>query len=90
MRHLQRLLVLGVLLTALSGCAARRPLHPLTADTGGPLNENERATDVLRYELTLEVFPDKTVIRGEGVTVLRALEPFETVELQLDGRFDVP
>ena len=35
------------------------------------------------------MLPDKKMIRGEGVTVLRALEPLEMVELQLDGRFDV-
>jgi len=90
MRHLLTLLVVGILLVDLGGCAARQPLDPLTADTGGPLTDNERATDVLRYELTLEVLPDKERIRGEGVTVLRALEPLETVELQLDGRFEVP
>ena len=90
MRHLSRVLFLGALVVNLGGCAAPATLDPLTGDTGGPLSDNERATDVLRYELTLEVFPDKKMIRGEGVTVLRALEPLETVELQLDGRFDVP
>ena len=84
------MLLLGAVLVASGGCAARQPLDPLTADTGGPLSENERATDVLSYELTLEVLPEKETIRGEGVTVLRALAPLETVELQLDARLDVP
>jgi aminopeptidase N len=80
------------LVIAAAGCASGPPppLDPLTADTGGALSANERATDVVRYELTLEVFPDEESIRGEGVTVLRALEPLETVELQLDARFSVP
>ena len=82
--------LLLVFITAVAGCATRKPLDPLTADTGGPLSENEHATDVLRYELDLEVFPDKQSIRGEGVTVLRALQPLDTVEIQLDGRFAVP
>lgn len=91
MRHLQRVLALAVSLSGLAGCAANTPpLHPLTGDTGGPLSANERATDVLRYELTLEVFPDERRIQGEGVTVLRAREALETVELQLDDRFEVP
>lgn len=89
-RRTLRLLVLVVVLPALGGCASHRPLDPLTGDSGGPLSANERATDVVRYELTLEVFPDKKRIQGEGVTVLKALEPLETVEIQLDGRFDVP
>jgi aminopeptidase N len=81
---------LAALLLLLGGCATSRPLDPSTATTGGPLTENERATDVLSYELTLEVLPGKKMIRGEGVTVLRALEELHVVELQLDAHFDVP
>jgi aminopeptidase N len=71
------------------GCAARMALDPLTGDTGGPLSENELATDVLRYELDLEVFPDKQSIKGNGLTVLRALKPLSVTEIQLDDRFAV-
>ena len=56
----------------------QRSLDPLTGDTGGPLSENERATDVIRYELALEVFPGKRSIRGTGVTVLRATSSLNT------------
>ena len=56
--------MLAVLLGGFGGCDPRPPLDPLTGDTGGPLSDNERATDVLRYELTLEVLPDRETIRG--------------------------
>ncbi len=81
------LLLLGALL--LPACATRRPLDPWTADTGGPLSDHERATDVVAYELTLEVFPGRQSLRGTGVTVLRALERLTYVEVQLDDRFKI-
>jgi aminopeptidase N len=83
-------LVLGALLTTLGACATVPPLDPATGTTGGPLTDNERATDVIRYELTLEILPDRKEIRGESVAVIRALDEIEAVELQLDGRFAVP
>lgn len=81
---LMRLLA-AVLLTA--ACAP--PLDPQTGDTGGALTANQRATDVLRYEIDLEVFPARRTIRGVGTAVVRALEPVDSVELRLDPRFDV-
>ncbi len=86
---LGRIVLLGALLLAPASCAWRKPLDPLTGDTGGPLSDNEQATDVIRYEIELEVFPDRQSIRGRGTTVLRALEPIEVIEIQLDARFTV-
>ncbi len=88
MRYLPLFSISAVLLS-LGACAAWKPLDPLTADTGGPLSANERATDVIAYELTLELFPRKRSLRGSGTIRLRALESISVVELQLDARFSV-
>jgi aminopeptidase N len=78
------------LIAALAGCAGQPPLDPLTGDTGGPLTANERATDVVAYELTLEVFPEKKALEGTGTMMVRAREAIREVEVQLDPRYDVP
>jgi hypothetical protein len=57
-----------------TGCASLAPLDPRSAESGGPLTPNERATNVLSYELVLEVLPERKFIGGIGTTRLKALE----------------
>lgn len=80
---------LFTVLVAALGCATA-PLDPRTAASGGPQTALAAATDVLAYELELEVFPQRRALAGVGTTIVRALEPVSAVELQLDARFEVP
>ncbi len=80
---------ISLLALTMGACATRMPLDPRTANTGGLLTASERATDVISYDLTLELFPKKRSIRGSGTAQLRAIEPTTIVELQLDSRFTI-
>ncbi|MBF7074897.1 M1 family metallopeptidase [Glaciecola sp. MH2013] len=62
-------------------------LDPLVANTGQPFSEVARKTDVIAYEIDLELFPGSKSISGFGSATFTMLEPSSQLELKLDPRY---
>lgn len=74
--------------SALEAAARGEPfeddLHPETARTGKPLSAIQRAFDVQYYALSIRVMPSERTIEGTVDVTFAALEPLDTIELDLD------
>jgi aminopeptidase N len=74
----------------LAGCSAiEPPLDPIIGDTGQVLSATALTSDVIKYDLELEVFPDNKSIKGIGRTEFLIIKATQYVELKLDSRFDI-
>ncbi|MEO1043389.1 MAG: M1 family metallopeptidase [Pseudomonadota bacterium] len=80
-------------LWALAACASiddeQQALHPETRQSGGERTNLQDAYDVLHYELELAVDPVLERIDGSISIRFKALAALDTVELDLDPRFDL-
>lgn len=65
------------------------PLDPIIGDTGQVLSNTALSTDVLSYDLQLEIFPNQKSIKGIGHTEFLLIQKSQYVELKLDSRFDI-
>ena len=73
----------------LSGCVSVAPLDPVIGEMGQPQSELAQKSDVQRYELELEIFPDSKSIAGVGRAQFLILENTDKLELKLDSRFEI-
>lgn len=73
----------------LTACSSLPPLDPIIGDAGRAQSELALKTDVLRYEIDLEIFPGQQSIAGNGSTTFRIVEATSQVELKLDSRFKI-
>jgi aminopeptidase N len=87
-----RALSLAVALAALAASCRQLPLerqeHEDPYDSGGRLIAEQASYDVLRYELALEVFPEKRAIEGAVTVRARAGAPLSRLVLDLDPRLE--
>ena len=85
-------LVAAVVCVLLIGCNAvdnpqMRSRQPY--DSGGPVRPEQAAFDVLHYDLSLRIEPERRFITGELAMRALALEPLDRVLLDLDPVFEV-
>ena len=73
----------------LTSCASVAPLDPIIGDAGKPLSDIALKSDVIRYELELEIFPGTQSIAGIGSTEFLIIENTNKLELKLDSRFAI-
>jgi aminopeptidase N len=73
----------------LVGCVSVAPLDPIIGDSARPQSAVARSLDVVRYELELEIFPERKSIAGVGRAEFLLLQNTDKLELKLDSRFDV-
>jgi aminopeptidase N len=76
-------------LAAKENAPMQAPLSKQTQKSGAALSKLQAAYDVLNYTLDLEILPKEKAIKGTGRTALKVVAPMDTLELDLDSRFDV-
>ena len=81
--------VIAALEAAARGEPFEDDIHPETARTGKPMSPIERAFDVKRYVLSIRVMPAARQIEGTVDVLFEALEPLESIELDLDPKLDI-
>jgi aminopeptidase N len=87
-RKFKKTLLLSTLI--LAACSPTEPpLDPIIGDTGQELSMTALNTDVIKYDLELEVFPADKSIKGIGRSEFLLINDSQYVELKLDSRFDI-
>ena len=76
-------------LLVISACSSVPPLDPIIGDTGKAFSDVAKRTDVIRYGLDLEIFPENKSIAGVGTSQFLISESTSQVELKLDSRFEI-
>lgn len=80
-------------IAALEAAARGEPfaddLHPETAKTGKAMSPIQRAFDVRRYALSVRIMPSTRSLEGTLGVTFTALEPLETIELDLDPDLEI-
>ena len=74
---------------ALTACTSIAPLDSIVGDTGQPLSDIAKRTDVIYYGLDLEILPQSKSIVGVGRSQFLIIQDTSQVELKLDSRFDI-
>jgi aminopeptidase N len=92
MTYLKSAFKLGILVATLSMIAACsvKPLSPNVAKSGSDYTTTDKQTDVLHYDLALEIFPKKQLIAGSNDIQFKMLSDASQVVFKLDDRFSVP
>ena len=73
----------------LFSCQSIPPLEPVVGNTGGQISDIAAKTDVVRYDIDIELFPDTQSIKGQVDTSFILLNPTDKVQLKLDPRFEL-
>jgi aminopeptidase N len=81
--------VIAALEAAARGEPFEDDIHPVTAKTGKPMSPIQRAFDVKRYVLKVRVMPATRSIEGTVEITFEALEPLDTIELDLDPKLEI-
>ena len=84
--HIFRLLAIILILTS---CASIPPLDPVIGNTGEAFSDIAKKTDVIEYEIDIEIFPKTRTISGFGRATFLIIEDTKQVELKLDSRFSI-
>jgi aminopeptidase N len=81
--------VLGVTILCLASCSSIAPLDPKIGNAGNPFSVIAKKTDVIEYQIDIEIFPKNESISGFSKAVFLILDDTKQVELKLDSRFTV-
>lgn len=77
------------MMSLLMSCASIPKLDPIVGNSAETLSETAKKTDVIKYEIDIEIFPKTQSISGFGAATFLIKEDTTQVELKLDSRFSI-
>lgn len=86
-QYLKQIFMLAGMIFLLASCTSIAPLDPKIGNAGNPFSSVAKRTDVIEYQIDIEIFPKTQSISGFAKASFLILDDTDQVELKLDSRF---